>query len=244
MMTAKEYRESLKARRALVVFMNGERLKDPTEHPVVAASLNSMALTYELAEDPKYRGAMTATSSLTGRTISRFCHLHQSTEELYQKCGMQRLLGQKCGTCFQRCVGMDSFNSIHITAFETDQKHGTNYHKRFVEYLRLAEEKDWVVDGAMTDPKRDRSLRPSQEPDGYVRVVKRTMDGVVIRGAKMHQTGAINSHEIMVMPTIAMKEDEKDFAIACAIPADAKGITYIYGRQSCDTRLLEEPTGI
>jgi 4-hydroxybutyryl-CoA dehydratase/vinylacetyl-CoA-Delta-isomerase len=243
MMTGREYRQSLKARKPLTVYMNGERLKNPTEHPIVAASINSIALTYELAEDPKYRDTMTASSSLTGRKINRFCHLHQSPEELYQKCGMQRLLGQKCGTCFQRCVGMDAFNSIHITAFEIDRKHGTDYHRRFLEYLKMAEEKDWVVDGAMTDPKQDRSLRPAQAPDGYVRVVERKDGGVVIRGAKMHQTGALNSHEIMVMPTIALKEDERDFAVCCAVPADAPGITYIYGRQSCDTRLLEDPPG-
>jgi 4-hydroxybutyryl-CoA dehydratase / vinylacetyl-CoA-Delta-isomerase len=243
MMTGRQYRQSLKDRKPLVVFMNGQRLEEPTENPIVAASINSIALTFELAEDPKYRSAMTATSALTGRTINRFCHLHQSTEELYQKCGMQRLLGQKCGTCFQRCVGMDAFNSIYITTFEMDQCHGTDYHKRFIEYLKVAEERDWVVDGCMTDPKMDRSLRPAQAPDGYVRVVERKADGVVIRGAKMHQTGAVNSHEIMVMPTIAMKEDEREFAICCAVPADAEGITYIYGRQSCDTRLLEDPPG-
>src|SRR5512136_1466615 len=100
MMTGREYRQSLRARKPLKVFMGGEQLKDPTDHPIIAASINSIALTYELAEDPEYRNAMTATSSLTGRTINRFCHLHQSPEELYRKCGMQRLLGQKCGTCF------------------------------------------------------------------------------------------------------------------------------------------------
>ncbi len=243
MMTGSEYRQSLKARKPLVVFMNGERLEEPTEHPVVAASINSIALTYELAEDPKYHSTMTATSALTGKTINRFCHLHNSTEDLYQKVGMQRLLGQKCGTCFQRCVGMDAFNATYITTFEMDQRHGTDYHKRLVNYLKIAEENDWVVDGAMTDPKIDRSLRPAEQPDAYVRVVERTPDGVVIRGAKMHQTGAINSHEIMVMPTVAMKDDERDFAICCAIPADADGITYIYGRQSCETRLAEDPPG-
>jgi 4-hydroxybutyryl-CoA dehydratase/vinylacetyl-CoA-Delta-isomerase len=243
MMTGREYRQSLKARKPLTVFMNGERLKNPTEHPIVAASINSISLTYELAEDPKYTNAMTATSALSGRTINRFCHLHQSPEELYQKCGMQRLLGQKCGTCFQRCVGMDAFNSTYITTFEMDQRHGTDYHKRLIEYLKIAEEKDWVVDGAMTDPKQDRSLRPAQAPDGYLRVVARKDGGVVIRGAKMHQTGAINSHEIMIMPTIAMKAEERDFSVCCAVPADSPGITYIYGRQSCDTRLLEEPSG-
>jgi 4-hydroxybutyryl-CoA dehydratase/vinylacetyl-CoA-Delta-isomerase len=210
---------------------------------MIAASINSVALTYELAEDPKYRAVMTAKSSLSGKTINRFCHLHQSAEELYQKCGMQRLLGQKCGTCFQRCVGMDAFNSVFLTTFEMDAAKGTDYHKRFVEYLKIAEERDWVVDGCMTDAKRDRSMRPAQEPDGYVRVVRRTPEGVFIRGAKMHQTGALNSHEIIVMPTVAMRENEKDFAICGAVPSDAEGITYIYGRQSCDARLLEEPTG-
>ena len=77
MMTGSEYRQSLKARKPLVVFMNGERMTgEPTEHPVVAASINSIALTYELAEDPKYRSTLTATSALTGKTINRFCHLH------------------------------------------------------------------------------------------------------------------------------------------------------------------------
>ena len=156
---------------------------------------------------------------------------------------MQRLLGQKCGTCFQRCVGTDAFNSLHITAFETDQRHGTDYHRRILEYLKMAEVKDWVVDGAMTDPKQDRSLRPAQAPDGCVRVVERKDGGGVIRGAKMHQTGTLNSHQILVMPTIAIKEEERDFAVCCALPADAPGITYIYGRQSCDTRLLEDPAG-
>jgi 4-hydroxybutyryl-CoA dehydratase/vinylacetyl-CoA-Delta-isomerase len=240
MMTGQEYRNSLEARRPMKIFMNGARIGNPTRHPVIAASINSIALTYELAEDPKYHDVMTAKSALTGKTINRFCHLHQSPEELYQKCGMQRLLGQKCGTCFQRCVGMDAFNAVFITSYEMDKDLGTDYHRRFTEYLKLAEERDWVVDGCMTDPKMDRSRRPSQAKDAYVRVVKRSADGVVIRGAKMHQTGALNSHEILVMPTIALKADEKEFAICCAVPADDPALSYIYGRQPCDTRLLEE----
>jgi 4-hydroxybutyryl-CoA dehydratase/vinylacetyl-CoA-Delta-isomerase len=245
LMTGQEYRESLEKRRPLRVFMNGELLEDPIEHPVIKASVNSIALTYELAEDPEYREAMTTVSSLSGKLINRFCHLHQSTEDLYKKIGMQRLLGQKCGTCFQRCVGMDAFNATFLTTFEIDEKYGTDYHARFRKYLQEAEEKDWVVDGCMTDAKGDRKLRPSQqpEPDVYVHVVERRDDGIVIRGAKMHQTGAINSHEILVMPTIAMQEDDRDFAVACAVPADDPNITYIYGRQSCDTRLMEDPDG-
>jgi len=245
LMTGTEYRRSLVERRPLTVYLGGERLERPFDHPIIRASVNSIALTYELAEDPKYRETMTAVSALTGKKINRFCHLHQSPEDLYKKVGMQRLLGQKCGTCFQRCVGMDAFNAVYSTTFEMDEKHGTNYHARFVEYMKLVEDRDLVVDGCMTDAKTDRGKRPHEltDPDGYVRVVERRPDGIVVSGAKMHQTGAINSHHAMVMPTMAMDAQDKEYAICFAVESDAPGIVYIYGRQSCDTRLLEDSDG-
>lgn len=73
----------------------------------------------------------------------------------------------------------------------------------------------------------------------YLRVVERREDGIVVRGAKAHQTGIINSQEVIVMPTVAMGPDDKDFAVSFAVPTDAEGITMIIGRQSCDTRKLE-----
>jgi len=245
LMTGKEYRESLRNRRPLNVYFAGEKLDNPYDHPVIKASINSVALTYELAEDPQYREALTATSSLTGNRVNRFCYLHQNPEDLYKKVGMQRLLGQKSGTCFQRCVGMDAFNAVFSTTYEMDEKYGTDYHKRFKEYMLLVEEGDWVVDGCMTDAKMDRSKRPSQmtDPDGFVRVVERRKDGIVIRGAKMHQTGALNSHHALVMPTMTMGEEDKDYAVCCSVEADDPNITYIYGRQSNDTRLMEDPEG-
>ena len=93
----------------------------------------------------------------------------------------------------------------------------------------------------MTDVKGDRGKAPHQQadPDLFVHVTRRTGEGVYIRGAKAHQTGCINSHWLIVMPTLRLGEDDHEFAIAAAIPVDAKGITYIYGRQSCDTRSME-----
>ena len=107
--------------------------------------------------------------------------------------------------------------------------------------MLYVQEHDLTVDGAMTDPKGDRSLAPHAQPDPdmYLRVVERRPDGIVVRGAKAHQTGALNSHEIIVMPTIAMRPEDKDYAVAFALPIDAPGIFMIIGRQSCDTRKLE-----
>jgi 4-hydroxybutyryl-CoA dehydratase/vinylacetyl-CoA-Delta-isomerase len=243
MMTGEQYEESLR-KLNFKVYLQGELVKNPVDHPMIRPSMNSVKMTYTLAEDPQYKELMTAKSHLTGKTVNRFCHLHQSTGDLVNKVKMQRLLGQKTAACFQRCVGMDAINAVDSTTFEMDQKLGTEYHKRFEKFLLKMQEEDWTVDGAMTDPKGDRGLSPSKQPDPdmFVHIVERRADGIVVRGAKAHQTGAINSHWILVMPTISMSADDADYAVSFVAPADAEGIFYIYGRQSCDTRKMEGDT--
>ncbi|MEW6273501.1 MAG: 4-hydroxyphenylacetate 3-hydroxylase family protein, partial [Bacillota bacterium] len=238
--TANEYLQSLRKMKTRV-YLFGEMVENFVDHPIIRPSINSVVKSYELALDERYGDLMTATSNLTGETVNRFTHLHQSTDDLVRKVKMLRLMGQKTAACFQRCVGMDAMNAVDSVTFEMDRKLGTTYHGRFRRYVRYVQENDLVVDGAMTDPKGDRSLRPSQQadPDLYLRVVKENSEGIVVRGAKAHQTGAVNSHEICVMPTIAMTGEDRDYAVCFALPADAPGIFYIYGRQSCDTRKLE-----
>lgn len=240
MMKRDEYVKSLKEKN-MDVYVMGEKVEDTITHPIIEPSLNSVGMTYEMAQEEEYEELMTATSSLTGKKINRFTHIHQSTDDLIKKVKMQRLLGQKTASCFQRCVGMDAANAMFSTTFECDQAHGTNYHERFTKYWEMVQENDWVVDGAMTDPKGDRGKSPSQQsdPDMYLRVVEHREDGIVVRGAKAHQTGMVNSHEVMVMPTVAMKEADKDYAVAFSVSVDTPGILMIYGRQSCDTRKLE-----
>ncbi len=240
LMTKDEYIESLRKSKKRI-FLGGEEIENYVDHPIIRPSINACAATYDLCQQPEYEELMTATSSLTGKKINRFTHLHQSAEDLVKKVKMQRLLGQKTGCCFQRCVGFDGFNAVDSVTFEMDQELGSEYNKRFRTYLEYVQEKDLVVDGAMTDPKGNRRLAPSEQadPDLFVHVAERKDDGIVVRGAKAHQTGAINSHEVLVMPTQTMREQDKDYAVCFAVPADAPGILYIYGRQSCDTRRLE-----
>jgi 4-hydroxybutyryl-CoA dehydratase/vinylacetyl-CoA-Delta-isomerase len=221
--TQEDYLQSLRGMKKRV-FLFGEEIKDPVDHPMIRPSLNAVAMTYTLANDPVHAALMTARSNLSGRQVNRFTHLHQSTQDLVDKIKMQRLLGNCTACCFQRCVGMDSFNALDVVTHQMDE--------------------DLVVDGAMTDPKGNRKLAPSQQsdPDLHVRIVKENKDGIYLRGAKVHQTGAINAHEILVMPGRSLKEADKDYAVACALPADAQGIIYVYGRQASDTRKLERGT--
>jgi len=243
MMTAKQYEESLR-RLNLVVHMFGKRLENVVDNPIIRPSMNAVAKTYELAHRPEHEDIMTATSHITGKKINRFTHIHQNIGDLVKKSKMGRLLGRETGCCFQRCVGMDSLNALSIVTFNIDEKYGTEYYKRFLKYLEYVQENDLTCDGAMTDPKGDRSLPPHKQPDPdqYLHVVEQKKDGIVVRGAKAHQTGAVNSHEIIVMPTLTMREEDKDYAVSFALPSDAEGIVYIMGRQSCDTRKLEGDT--
>jgi 4-hydroxybutyryl-CoA dehydratase/vinylacetyl-CoA-Delta-isomerase len=243
MMTRAQYEASIRKLK-LQVYMFGKRVQNPVDDPIIRPSLNSVAMTYELAERPEFTDLMTATSHLTGKKINRFTHIHQSVDDLVKKSKMGRLLGRETGCCFQRCVGMDALNALSITTFNIDQKYNTTYYNRFLKYLEYVQENDLVCDGAMTDPKGDRSLSPHEQkdPDQYLHVVEERKDGIVVRGAKAHQTGAVNSHEIIVMPTVSMSEQDKSYAVAFALPSDTKGIIYIMGRQSCDTRKLEGDT--
>ena len=240
LMTRDDYIESLQAMNKRV-FIMGQEVEDPVDHPLVRPSLNACAMTYELAQLPAYAGLAQATSNLTGEKVNRFTHLHQDTSDLVAKVKMQRRLGQVTGCCFQRCVGMDAINALDSVTYQMDQALGTGYHAAFRRYLQYVQERDLVADGAMTDPKGDRRLSPSQQadPDLFVRIVDRKPDGIVVRGAKLHQTGALNAHEIIVMPTQTLSEQDQDYAVAFATPADAPGIVMIYGRQPSDTRKLE-----
>jgi 4-hydroxybutyryl-CoA dehydratase/vinylacetyl-CoA-Delta-isomerase len=232
-----EYIESLRNIKP-AIYYKGQRIKDVTRHPATAPHVRAAAMTYALVSDDEYRDLATATSHLTGRTISRFTHVHQNIEDLIKKVKLLRVLGQKTGTCFQRCVGLDGINAVYSVTYEIDQKKGTDYSDRFKDWLTYIQDKNLMVVGAMTDPKGDRSRGPADQPDPdqYVHVVNRQDDGIVVRGAKLHMTGGVNSHEILVMPTTAMDERSKDYAVACAIPVDAPGITMIFGRQASDDR--------
>ncbi|MGI5971341.1 MAG: 4-hydroxyphenylacetate 3-hydroxylase family protein [Oscillospiraceae bacterium] len=240
LMTKEQYIESIR-RLKLNVYMFGKKIENTVDDPIIRPSLNSVAATYELAQDIRYEDLMTAASNLTGRRINRFCHLHQSSEDLIKKVKMQRLMGRTTAACFQRCVGLDAANALYSTTYEIDQKYKTHYFDNFVKFWTYVQDEDLTVDGAMTDPKGDRSLPPSKQadPDLFLRVVEQRPDGIVVRGAKAHQTGMLNSHEVIVMPTITMTEADKDYAVSFAVPTDAPGIVIIYGRQSCDTRKLE-----
>lgn len=240
--TAAEYIDSLR-RRHLKVYLFGERVAEPVDHPMIRPSINAIAETYRLAEEEPDLASVK--SALSGQKVNRFLHITESVDDVVMQNRMQRRLGQRTGTCFQRCVGMDAINALYSITYDIDREKGTAYHTRFKSFVENMQQNNFVIGGAMTDPKGDRSKSPSEQddPDMFVRVVERRKDGIVIRGAKMHQTGCINSHWLLIMPTIRLTKEEKQYAVCAAVPVEHEGLSYIYGRQSCDTRALEDAAG-
>jgi len=235
--TGQEYMDALK-KLSPIVYFKGERIGSVVGHPLIQPHINAAAMTYDMAHDPTSEDIVTATSHLTGKKISRFTHIHQSTGDLIKKVKMLRAISQRTGSCYQRCVGFDALNSLYSTTYDMDQKLGTGYHQRFRRYLERIQEDDLMVAGAMTDPKGDRGLSAGkqEDPDMYVHIVDKNDDGIVIRGAKAHMTGMVNSFEMLIMPTASLAPEDADYAVACAIPVDAPGVIHIFGRQTNDER--------
>ena len=190
--TSKDYFDSLRNRN-LIVYYFGEQIDEPIDHPIIRPSVNAVAKTYDLAiENPEIASVI---SPFTNKRINRFLHIAQSPEDVVMQNKMQRRLGQLTGTCFQRCVGMDALNSLFSVTYEMDEKYNGSYHKKFKEFVVMVQNGGFVIGGAMTDVKGDRSLAPHQQndPDLYVHISKRTNKGVYISGAKAHQTGCLTN---------------------------------------------------
>src|SRR5512135_1079623 len=162
--TKEDYVKSLRDQKVRI-FYNGELVKDRSTHPAFVPHINSAAKTYELALMPEYEDLMTAKSHLTGKKISRFTHIHQSVDDLIKKVQMLRLISHETASCYQRCVGFDALNALYMTTYEIDEKYGTSYFKRFEAYLKKIQEENFMLVGGMTDPKGDRSKRPSEQAD-------------------------------------------------------------------------------
>ena len=239
--TALEYLESMK-KLSPRVYVGGKWVTDLLENPITRSMVMANAAIYGLAEDPQHKAVMLATSHLTGQPINRNLHVARSIHDLDMRQEMALLTSQTVGTCNYRCVGCDALNGLAATTWELDRDQGTKYNETFNKWLGHAQNNDLAVSGAITDAKGDRKKRPSEqeELDVYVHLVEKRADGIVVRGCKVSQSGAIGAHETLVLPGGSLRQGEEDFALAFAVPNGAPGLTYIcqYNAYSAERELL------
>jgi 4-hydroxyphenylacetate 3-monooxygenase/4-hydroxybutyryl-CoA dehydratase/vinylacetyl-CoA-Delta-isomerase len=235
MINGDEYRQRI-ARLKPNVYMGG-KLVDRFD-PKLTGGINIMAATYDFALDPDYKEVGVTTSHLTGEKINRFCHIHQSVEDLLNKQKMTRLYSQEVGGCIQRCMGIDALNGISIVTYEADQRYGTKYYENFVNFMKRVQREDLCLNCAQTDVKGNRPWRPHEQkdPDLYLRVVEKKSDGIIVNGAKAHNSCSVYVDEIVAIPTRALTKEENDWAVAFAVPSDWEGVTIINAGYSAPRR--------
>jgi 4-hydroxybutyryl-CoA dehydratase / vinylacetyl-CoA-Delta-isomerase len=228
LMTGHDYRESLR-RLHPRVFIDGRRVECVADDPMLQPGINAIALTYDYAHRPELAPVMTAMQHTSGKRVNRMVHIDTSAGDLLNKLEAVRLVCQETG-CAQRYLTHDALNAIgQVTARIDDAKGSGEHTARFLEYLHRVQDQDLTLGVAMTDAKGDRSRRPHEQanPDTYVHVVERNARGIVISGTKAIVTGAPYMHELLVMPGRNMGEADVDFAVCCAVPVDAPGLTIV-----------------
>ena len=228
MMTGADYRESLR-RYKPTVHVDGRLIESVADAPELQPGVNALAVSYDFALDPAKAPLMTARQSGREGVVNRMLHINEAAGDLLNKLEAVRLLCQETG-CAQRYLAHDALNAIHqVSARIDDARASTEHRSRFAAYLQHVQDNDLALGIAMTDAKGDRSKRPHQQAtlDTYVHIVERNPRGVVISGTKAIVTGAPYMHEFLVMPSRNMGPEDADFAMCCAVPVDADGITMV-----------------
>lgn len=227
--TKGKYLESLRDDR--VVYYKGEKVRDVTSHPVLSVAVNHAAIDYEMAENPKYQDLALVKVPGTEEVISRYYRIPRNAEDLQKRSELIEATTKEAGTLVTliKEIGTDALFSLHLVGKMMQEKLKSPYFERVSQFYEHCKKNDLAVAVAQTDVKGDRSLGPSEQehPDYYVRVVDENKDGIVVRGAKVHTSVSVNSNEIIVLPTRAMKEGDKDYAVAFAVPANTKGLKMI-----------------
>jgi 4-hydroxybutyryl-CoA dehydratase / vinylacetyl-CoA-Delta-isomerase len=233
LMSGDDYRESLRRYKPRV-FLDGRRVDSVADERGFGPGINAIALTYDYARKAEYAPLMTAVQQTSGKRVNRLSHINTSGGDLLNKLEAVRLVCQETG-CAQRYLTHDALNAVGQVAARIDDAKGSTEHTaRFLNYLHRVQDQDLTLGIAMTDAKGDRSKRPHEQAnvDSYLHVVDRKAvrngkSGILISGTKAIVTGAPYMHELLVMPCRNMGRDDADFAVCCAVPLDAPGVTVI-----------------
>lgn len=222
--TREEYIESLRRQRPNV-YLDGERIQNLVDHPAFRTGINSVAVTYDLSNDPAYLHLSRVKSPIIGEEISRWTHIMQDEQDAIIKTRLMAAMGEYLCPCTYRCITGDVLSAAFAVSHEIDRNHGTSYHQNVLRVVRQAQKDDWVIGGGLISPKGDRSkgVTAQADPDMYLHVVEKRADGIVVRGAKAHSTAApytnmLCAEEMELVP---------EYFVGFFTPLDTPGITFI-----------------
>ena len=221
--TFEDYKESLRDGR--VVFYRGKKVDDVTQHPILSLAVNHAGyFSGEAIEDNELRKRLRYHDPELNATVSAFYKEPRSPSDLYDRFQLTYDMAKTIGIIAAH-ISSDAVFGSKIIASEL----GGEYRERLLSYAANAVKNNLFIAGAQVDVKGHRRLRPGQQKDAdlYVHAVEEKPGGIVVRGAKLHTSNAITCNELFVLPGRAFREDEEEYAIAFAVPTDARGLKLI-----------------
>lgn len=213
-----------------MVYFRGHKIEDVTTDAFCERVISHLGLEFDIPENPQYRDLVTF--SPDGKTrYSRYFKVPENSEDLLKRSQIIDLGTRLASTVVLliKEIGTDCLFTLNIISKQMDKQLHTGYLNRVKSYHDHCMENDLAMAVAQTDVKGDRSLGPSEQEheDYYVRIVEERSDGIVVRGAKAHTSYGPFVNEIMVIPTRALAEKDKQYAVAFAVPANTKGVRMI-----------------
>jgi aromatic ring hydroxylase len=215
LLTFDQYLESLRDGRE--VYYRGKRVADVTQHPILKIGTQLMEHFFE----EKYLYYDTE----LGVKTSKFYKVPRSSADLLERSQLTYEI-TKDAVMILPHIGTDALIALAII---TSKLKDMKYKERVIQYTNEAKKNNWFLSLATIDARGDRSLRPTEQedPDLYVHVVEERTDGIVVRGAKMHTGYTSIDQGVIVIPGRALRKGEEDYAVAFALPANAKGLKLI-----------------
>jgi 4-hydroxyphenylacetate 3-monooxygenase len=198
--TGQQYLDSIRGNRE--VYINGERVKDVTSHPMMKPLIDIRARIYDMQHEAATREILSfpegdsrqAVANKLPRTQQDWWDKRRATDTILDAIGgvVTRVGDETVGEMWSLYDGQDVLN-------EADPQFSENIRR----HIQLVSEGDPFHVSANTDPKGDRSKPPQeQDPDMLLHVVKETDAGIVVRGAK-YETAAAYANQAFTKPTIA-----------------------------------------
>jgi 4-hydroxyphenylacetate 3-monooxygenase oxygenase component len=217
----KRYLESLRDGRE--VWLNGEKVKDVTTHPLLQGMAHELARLYDLQHAPGTREQMTFANDNGVRVSYSYLEPHSRDDILLRRRNAEiwsresfGLMGRYPDFCAAIAVG---FKDVGDELAKIDPAYARNaaWHHQY------ASENDLCLGHGLHDPNMDKTQRPEQDPDRCVRIVKEKDGGIVVRGARFVTLGPF-SHEMQIAPTYMLNERETEFSLWFAVQANAPGL--------------------
>ncbi|MFU0504770.1 4-hydroxyphenylacetate 3-hydroxylase family protein [Pseudaminobacter sp. NGMCC 1.201702] len=224
--TGNQYRDSIRDGRR--IWINGERVKDVTTHPMFKPIVDIRARIYDMAHEREFVSRMSYEEN--GERFAIGLKLPYTQQDWHDKRlstdtvldevkGIVTRVGDETvGEMWSLFDGRDMLN-------EVDPRFAANIERHINTVLR----NDPFHVSANTDPKGDRSKRPQdQDPDMLLHVVKETDAGIIVRGAK-YETAAAYANQAFTKPTIANWGDEKlsDYAVGFICDFSSPNLRFI-----------------